>query len=1530
MTSATTFFARLPRVTVLTTALLAIAACGTSGDEGGGTADDAAGLDTGTIADTGGVADSGGSVDSGGAPDTAGPVDAGATSDTAGPVDAGATDTGSPDAGSPDAGSADTGDDDAGSPDAGSADAGPQCPGPVGCDCKDSKECDLGACVSGKCVDPCKLGANDKKPDEICDGTDNDCDGKTDNVDCSDGEACTGDFCNPAKKACQHTPVTDGTACDDGNKCKGPDSCKSGKCAAAGDIDCSDGNACTDDSCDAKSGCKHADNKATCDDGSKCTTGDACAAGKCGGKAVVCDDNNPCTDDGCDLAKGCTTTTNTAACNDANACTTKDACKAGKCAGGPTRVCDDKDPCTTDSCDTKKGCQHVANKGPCEDANKCTIKETCKAGKCVSGGKQDCNDKLVCTKDSCDPKKGCVNAPLSKGVCNDGSKCTTGDSCKAGKCAGKKLVCNDANACTKDSCDAKKGCIHNAATGTACNDGNKCTVKDTCKAGKCAAGSALKCNDKKACTSDSCNPKMGCVYKPTTAICSDGNTCFVSTCETGKCAPAKGPWTVTTWVGHHTDHRDGPRAQAKFNNVTGVAVDSKGQVWIGDRDNHMVRAITAKGTVWTAGGNGRPGFQDGPAKNARFNSPRGLEVNSKDDVFVAEYEGKRVRRIRKGMVTTFAGTGFAGKRDGPRHTAKFIGPLDVAVDDKDVIYVADYVYLRVIHTNGMVTTRKRTIGDMGGIDVDSKGNVFAVYSLSNRIYRIEPSGKEVWLSGFGYGNNDGVGNVKGKTARYRYPTGVMLTANNQLWIADRGNHRLRVMTNTTTGKVSTLNKGSRGLKNGALKSAWFDYPFAVARNKKTGDIFVVESAADRVRKISKGVVSTYAGSAHNNHKPGQGKAARMGMPRKNAPDGKGNVYVADMFQHVILKIDKTGTLSLFSGSPNKRGTVVGKGTAARYNYPYGVGVDGKGIVYVSERHGAKIRKITPDGNSTILAGSGSGFADGKGAAAKFKLPRGIAVTKAGLVYVADTNNSKIRKVTADGTVSTLAGWSNGYADGVGKKAKFNSPYDLTLGPKGNIFVADTGTRTVRKVTPAGVVTTIAGTGMKWGFIDGGKTTARLEGPLGIGVASNGTIYISDSAAIRQVELNGTVTTLIGSRTKFVADGPKGVAFFRQPSGISVRPDGALLVSDSYARAIRVVRRAPVWPKDCNDLDGCTVDACSASAGCTHKALTKGKGMCYSGPKATLGVGICVAGVKVCGQKTCAGQVVPKKAEICGNGLDDNCNGHVDEGCLRITTMDAYNRYTCGVRTNKSLYCWGSIAVEPAGLPKGQFKKATVGENHACALRTDGKILCWGTGTSGQLKVPGGTYKDVASGLNHNCALRNDGKIICWGENKLKQASPPTTGAFKAVYAGERVSCAMRTNDTLQCWGSNSYSVRTAPQVKFKQVSMHARHACGILMDDKVRCWGSSYNTKGAPTGAGFKAVAAGREHTCLIRTNGALWCFGHNKEGKEIKPPKAGKWIGLTAGWRHTCAIRSDYRVACFGTPNAQGSSRPVGGLVLP
>jgi sugar lactone lactonase YvrE len=259
--------------------------------------------------------------------------------------------------------------------------------------------------------------------------------------------------------------------------------------------------------------------------------------------------------------------------------------------------------------------------------------------------------------------------------------------------------------------------------------------------------------------------------------------------------------------------------------------------------------------------------------------------------------------------------------------------------------------------------------------------------------------------------------------------------------------------------------------------------------------------------------TTFAGMAGSSGSAnGTGSAARFYLPSGAAVDGAGNVYVADTGNSTIRKVTPAGAVTTLAGKAGVTGSANGTGSAARFYYPNGVAVDGVGNVYVADTDNNTIRKVTAGGAVTTLAGlsGSSGFVNATGSVARFFGPFGVAVDKAGNIYVADTRNNAIRKVTAAGVVTTLTGGTYGSKDGTGIAAQFNFPSGVAVDSATNVYVADYGNNTIRKVTPAGVVTTLAGLTGVSGTNNGTGSAALFYLPSGVTVDSVGNVYVADT------------------------------------------------------------------------------------------------------------------------------------------------------------------------------------------------------------------------------------------------------------------------------------------------------------------------------------------------------------------------------------------------------------------------------------
>ena len=313
-------------------------------------------------------------------------------------------------------------------------------------------------------------------------------------------------------------------------------------------------------------------------------------------------------------------------------------------------------------------------------------------------------------------------------------------------------------------------------------------------------------------------------------------------------------------------------------------------------------------------------------------------------------------------------------------------------------------------------------------------------------------------------------------------------------------------------------------------------------------------------------VTTIAGSVVG-YADGDGASAQFNGVYGVAVDAVGNVYVGDRYNNKIRKIAPDGFVTTFAGSTS--GYADGVATVAQFHYPRGLTTDAAGNVYVADSGNNRIRKITPSGVVSTLAGSTAGYADGIGTAAQFNDPGGVAVDVAGNVYVADQYNNKIRKITPTGVVSTLAGSTLGFADGTGSAAMFYYPNGVTVDASGNVYVGDTNNNRIRKITPTGEVSTLAGSSQ--GFADGIGYSAQFNIPIRLTNDVLGNIYVADAGnnMIRKITPQGEVSTYAGSTQGF-ADGVGIAAMFYTPVAVTIDASGNLYVADMYNNKIRKI------------------------------------------------------------------------------------------------------------------------------------------------------------------------------------------------------------------------------------------------------------------------------------------------------------------------------------------------------------------------
>jgi sugar lactone lactonase YvrE len=680
------------------------------------------------------------------------------------------------------------------------------------------------------------------------------------------------------------------------------------------------------------------------------------------------------------------------------------------------------------------------------------------------------------------------------------------------------------------------------------------------------------------------------------------------------------PYVFTTLAGISSiGSADGTGAAARFYSPRGVATDTAGNMFVVDEGNHTIRKVTPAGVVTTfAGTAGLPGSADGTGAAAHFDAPQGIVADAAGNLYVTDTGNHTIRKITPaGTVTTFAGlAGVTGNVDATGGSARLNRPRGIAIDPTGNLYVteAGNHAIRRITPAGVVTSYGSALyfpesSDLyasvsyGAIAVDQAGSAYvsrfmfsdyephdpprdpafreyyryyvgyvtkiapdgtrtdlwetyAKHYVDGRFFNefasalaVDPTGRLVAANGFRvsrYSPIDGslstlagsglVGGADGpaESARFGFPIAFAYDRSGNLAVADTGNNNIRTV--SPTGNVTTLAglalENAAATTDGTGSAARFTNPTGTAVDA-AGNVYVADTSSHCIRKITPaGVVTTLAGApGQSGFADGTGTAARFSGPSSVAVDATGTVFVADTNNHTIRRTTATGETSTFAGTAGSYGSNDGQGIAAQFGRPRGVALDPAGNLYVTSDQ--TVRKISPTGNVTTLAGAynQASYYDANGTSARFSTPAGIAVGADGNIYVTETPDpdfaaiARIRRITPDGNVTTLAGVEQGYADGSGPAARFHNPCSLAADATGNLFVADSYNQAVRKVTPQGAVTTVAGLADAPGGTDGTGREARFYLPQGIAVDSTGTLYVTSGTTVRKGQLaTGPVIT----------------------------------------------------------------------------------------------------------------------------------------------------------------------------------------------------------------------------------------------------------------------------------------------------------------------------------------------------------------------------------------------------------------------
>jgi uncharacterized protein (TIGR03437 family) len=658
----------------------------------------------------------------------------------------------------------------------------------------------------------------------------------------------------------------------------------------------------------------------------------------------------------------------------------------------------------------------------------------------------------------------------------------------------------------------------------------------------------------------------------------------------------------------------GPALDAPISSFAQLSTDPQGNVIFADYGNHLVSRLNADGTITVLAGNGIEGFSgdNGPALSASLDRPTSAVMDASGNLYIYDSSFARIRRVTPdGIITTYAGNGnygYTGDK-GPATTASINNGGKLAVDPSGNLYLTDPSanVIRLVTPAGIISTyagngKGGHAGDnipatqaalainLGQIVCDAAGNLYLAEDGASLIRKVSPAGILTTVAGTGRaGYKDG----PALSAQFDLPVGIAVDGTGNIYVGDKNSHAVRQI--SPGGTVSTIAgiNGSFGFSGdgGPPLKAVFRYPTGIAVDA-AGNIDINDSGNLRIRSFNPttNILSTVAGNGLWRTTPDGAPAtqAYFFAPQQISFDSKGNLLIADGQTYRVRRVNTDGTFQTLAGNgASGIGGIGGPATKALLNSPRMAVADSSGNIYIADSAENLVYRIGPNGNLDVFAGQAGayGYAGDNGPAAKALLigPSALAFDPAGNLYIATFDNC-IRKVAPDSvnTITTFAGTCQKFGfsgeNVPAKQALLNGPQAIAFDSQGNLIVADTFNNRIRRITPGGVIGTIAGTGENISNGNGGPAAkAGVSLPDALAVDARGTIYFAEGTGthVRLITTAGTMSAFAGSLHRALAgDGGAASTAAFGAQGLALDASGNLYISDFFNDRIRIVVATP--------------------------------------------------------------------------------------------------------------------------------------------------------------------------------------------------------------------------------------------------------------------------------------------------------------------------------------------------------------------